>query len=413
MPRFQTVAPNEYDPVARICVIGAGLVGGSIALAAQKAGCSVTVYDVDPETSKQAAACGLTVAESPAEAVGESQVVFMAVPTETVLVVAPMIRGALRPGVIVSDVASVKTPLHGLRGLLGTTGAEVILGHPMAGSQHAGFAAARPNLFEGCTWLLCDAARPAAGRLAALLHRLGAARVIDCPADGHDTIVAVSSHLPQIAATALAASVGHAEETIANGALEVTGGGFRDSTRIAESPYTMWKPILKETSTVLVMLLNDLTERLDQAATKLAGGESLEELFAEGNKCRRAWREIQPGEASLERTPEMQPLRWRDQDSGFEAWLDSTLAWETIRTSAAKPAEHALVSARYVAHILRDSRGGEISADELNLNEGHAKAVAGALAARDLGCSYKDTWTADGIHVEGIELPGGRFLVVI
>jgi hypothetical protein len=66
-----------------------------------------------------------------------------------------------------------------------------------------------------------------------------------------------------------------------------------------------------------------------------------------------------------------------------------------------------------VAHILRDSGGGEISAGELNLSEGHAKAVAGALAARDLGCSYKDTWTADGIHVEGIELPDGRFLVVI
>ena len=182
MPKFKPVHYNEHDPVERVCVIGAGLIGGSIALVARRAGCAVTVYDTDPVACRLASNSGLTVASSPAEAVTNAQVVFLAVPAEDVFTVVPMIRAALRPGMIVTDVASVKEPLHGLRGFIGSTGADVILGHPMAGSQHAGFSAARLDIFEGCTWLLCDAnGDPAAGRLASFLLRFGASRVLDCP----------------------------------------------------------------------------------------------------------------------------------------------------------------------------------------------------------------------------------------
>lgn len=413
MPRLQPVPTDARDPIRRISVIGTGMVGGSIALTARRAGCDVTVYDIDTETCRLAASNGFRVAESPAEAVDDAHAVFLAVPTDEIFTVAPMIRGSLRPGTIVTDVASVKGPLHGLPGLLGSTGADVILGHPMAGSQHTGFAAAKSDLFDGCVWLLCDAAgTTAAGRLAALLERLGAARILDCPSVSHDTLVAVASHFPQVAASALAASIGHAETTLANGALEIAGGGFRDSTRIAESPHAMWQPILRENSALLVMLLDDLASRLGDAARTLATGGSLEKLFADGNACRQTWRNTLP--AAVQQRPEKTgdtPERWLDTTSGCHAWLDRTLAWETIRTTAKLPAEHALVTARYLARLLGDARNRD-PVKELDTGAGHARAVSAALTERGLKCSYKETWTADGLHVEGVELPDGTFIVV-
>jgi hypothetical protein len=314
---------------------------------------------------------------------------------------------------IVTDVASVKGPLQGLPGLLGATGATVVLGHPMAGSQHAGFAAARTDLFDGCVWLLCDTDDiPAAGRLTALLQRLGAGRILNCPSESHDTLVAVASHFPQIAASALAASIGHAEATLANGALEVAGGGFRDSTRIAESPYTMWQPILRENSALLVMLLDDLSDRLGGAARTLAAGASLEQLFVDGNSCRQTWRNTLPTatQQHTEKTTS-EPERWFDAASGFHAWLDRTLAWDTLRTSAQRPSEHALVSARYLAHLLRTGNPENSPIEHLNMDDGHARAIAKVLVERGVTCTYKETWTADGLHVEGIELPDGTFIV--
>ena len=414
MPKFKPVHYNEHDPIERVCVIGAGLIGGSISLAARRAGCAVTVYDTDPVACRLASDSGLTVASSPAEAVTNAQVVFLAVPAEDVFTVVPMIRAALRPGMIVTDVASVKEPLHGLRGFIGATGADVILGHPMAGSQHAGFAAARLDLFEGCTWLLCDAnGDPAAGRLASFLLRLGASRVLDCPSSSHDTLVAVASHLPQIAASALAASVGHAEATIANGALEITGGGFRDSTRIAESPYAMWQPILRANSEVLVMLLEDLADRIDLAARTLAAGESLEVLFTDGNSCRKSWRETLPVAPVNLDVSTTTPVLWRDHLSGFDAWIDGTLAWETIRTTASRPADHVLVSARFIGHLLGVDLTEHVASAAFTAPGGHAKAIVAALLTCNVDCAYKETWTADGFHVEGVELTSGRFLVVI
>ena len=414
MTKFKTVLPNEHDPIERVCVIGAGLIGGSISLAARRAGCTVTVYDTNPESCRLASISGLIVASSPAEAVFDAQVVFLAVPAEEVSAVVPMIRAALQTGVIVTDVASVKEPLHGLRGSLSTTGAAVILGHPMAGSQHYGFSAARLDLFESCTWLLCDAnGNPAAGRLASFLRRLGVARVLDCPSSGHDTLVAVASHLPQVAASALAASIGYAEVTIANGALEIAGGGFRDSTRIAESPYAMWQPILQANSAVLVMLLEDLADRLNSAARTLAAGESLEALFADGNACRQSWRNTVPVAPVVLNTPTPPPVRWRDQVSGFDAWVEGVFGWETIRTTALRPGDHVLVSARFVGHLLGVDVTNHISPARLAANGNHAKALVDTLLTCDTPCVYKETWTADGFHVEGIELASGRFLIVI
>lgn len=415
MSTFKTVTANHEHAIARVSVLGIGLVGGSIALAAKRAGCVVKVYDTSAATGEAARAEGLITVDTPAALCEDADVLFIAVPVDQVRAVAPMIRGYLEPGCIVTDVSSVKRPVQGLPGLLGEARVSTILGHPMAGSHTSGFESARADLFEGCTWLLCDAEEvPEADRLAALLLRFGVGRVLDCPTHTHDTLVAAISHLPQLAASALAATVGEAVETLANGALEIAGGGFRDSTRIAESPYAVWRPILEENRSVLAMLLEELAERLNDAAKALENWDDahLETLFAGGNACRELWRRAQPSGPTLDSGDEQStsetPL-WVDPVSGNTAWLDRSFAWETVRTSAPHPDEHALVSARYIAVLLGIDSG---HVKVLCPGSTHGEAVSMTLNAAGASVQARTTWTADGLHVEGVDLPGGRFVVV-
>ena len=352
------------------------------------------------------------MADSPGEACVGAEVVFLAVPVEQVAALAPMIRSSIDQDSIVTDVCSVKRPVQGLQGLLGSTGARVILGHPMAGSHQSGFVASRADLFSGCTWLLCDAGSGQdARRLAALLERLGAARILDCPVEVHDTVVAVVSHLPQVAASALAASIGHFEETLANGALEAAGGGFRDSTRLAESPYALWEPLMRTTSPVLAMLLEDLSARMCVAAEALRNDdmEVVEKMFRDGGSCRTVWKGAQPVRAVSVREDAVESPRWLDPVTGHSAWLDRSLAWETVRTSAQKPGEHVEATARYLAAAL----GVDPGTDAFVPAGTHASSVASYLAGLGLAATARETWTADGLHVEGVDLPDGRFIVVI
>jgi len=412
MKRFQDVSPEYRDPLHRVTVLGAGLVGGSIARSARSAGCRVVLYDADETVCAQAALEGFQVADSPGEACVGAEVVFLAVPVEQVAALAPMIRSSIDQDSIVTDVCSVKRPVQGLRGLLGSTGARVILGHPMAGSHQSGFVASRADLFSGCTWLLCDAGSGQdARRLAALLERLGAARILDCPVEVHDTVVAVVSHLPQVAASALAASIGHFEETLANGALEAAGGGFRDSTRLAESPYALWEPLMRTTSPVLAMLLEDLSARMRAAAEALRNDdmEVVEKMFRDGGSCRAVWKGAQPVGVVSVREDAVESPRWLDPVTGHSAWLDRSLAWETVRTSAQKPGEHVEATARYLAAAL----GVDPGTDAFVPAGTHASSVASYLTGLGLTATARETWTADGLHVEGVDLPDGRFIVVI
>lgn len=410
--KFQIVPPYANHPVVHVTVLGVGLVGGSIALGLRSAGYDVVVYDTDAETRSVALRQGFNVADSPAQAVARAEVVFISVPLENVQPLALMIRSSLLPGCIVTDTCSVKRPVQGLPGLLAPSGAKVILGHPMAGSHGKGFSSARKDLFQGCTWILCDAGLGRdAGRLVSLLHRLGVARVLDCPTDVHDTLVAAVSHLPQVASSALAATVGFAAGTVANGALEVAGGGFRDSTRLAESPYDLWKPILQENAPVLAMLLDDFSQRVSQAAASLRSGslEPLALMFAQGAECRDVWRASLPM-ASPAHDAIVPPMPiWTDEVSGHQAWLDRMLAWETVRTSAKLPAEHVQVSCRYLAHLL----GIPLSKVPLSSQSSHAAVAAAYLTRPGMPIVSRSTWTADGLYVEGIDLPDGRFIVVI
>ncbi|HEY8534063.1 MAG TPA: prephenate dehydrogenase/arogenate dehydrogenase family protein [Micromonospora sp.] len=222
-----------------IAVIGLGLIGGSVLHAFARAGHEVCGYDADPATRAAARAAAESspaarwrVASSIRDAVAGADVVVVAVPLPAVAAVFDELVDAGYAG-LVTDVTSVKEPVRALAADRLHRVARFIGGHPMAGRETSGFAAADPDLFTGCAWVLClDASTALADwlHLAALLTESLGARVVPATAAEHDRAVATISHVPHLLASALAATAG------ANPLAATLGAGsFRDGTRVAAS----------------------------------------------------------------------------------------------------------------------------------------------------------------------------------
>jgi prephenate dehydrogenase len=228
----------------RVAVIGLGLIGGSLLRALASAGHAVLGYDADPATramARTAAAKAPTgarwqVTGTVRDASAGADVVVLAVPLPVVGTALDELAGVGYSG-LVTDVTSVKAPVRELvtqRAQKFGRLAGYVGGHPMAGRETSGFAAADPALFHGCAWVLClepgetDLADWLT--LAGMLTALGA-RVVPTTAEEHDRAVATVSHVPHLLASALMAVAAGDPLALALGA-----GSFRDGTRVAASP---------------------------------------------------------------------------------------------------------------------------------------------------------------------------------
>jgi prephenate dehydrogenase len=206
-------------------VIGLGLIGGSLLRGLAAAGHRVTGFDADPATRALAAEAGYQVARSARDAVHAAEIAALAVPLP---VLPSVLAGLAGYDGLVTDVTSVKGPVRDLAA--GNALRRFVGGHPMAGKETSGFAAADPALFTGCTWVLALEPETDLGdwlTLAALCTTLGA-RVVPATAAEHDRAVAQVSHVPHLLAAALARQL--AGNPLA-GAL--AAGSFRDGTRVA------------------------------------------------------------------------------------------------------------------------------------------------------------------------------------
>lgn len=226
----------------RVAIAGLGLIGGSIARGLAAAGHHVTGLDA-PAVLRRARRVGAIAASAASviEAAVRSDIVFLAAPPRANL---RLLRALARAGhrAIVTDVGSVKRPICAEAVRLGL--GRFVGGHPMAGSAAAGFAASDAAFFEGRAWVLTPAAgqRPPR-RLLALIRGLGARPVVTTPAE-HDRAVAFLSHVPQIVAWALADAA--RADAVTRRHLRLAGPAYRDMTRIAGSPHTLWAQILDQ-----------------------------------------------------------------------------------------------------------------------------------------------------------------------
>ena len=233
------------DP-ERIAIVGVGLIGGSLALALRRARPAVRILgvDIDPGAREQALAeraIDEAAALEDAPFAGCDTVVLCA-PAQPLLEMLPGIAARMRPGAVLTDVCGAKERICAQ----GAAQERVVFigGHPMAGTEFRGFIAANPALFFGCTVAVCppvgardpELRKEAVRRIAELWMAAGAEQIVDVAPDAHDRAVTVASHLPYLAAAAVAQSL-HDAGADANLARELAAGGFRDTTRLAGAPH--------------------------------------------------------------------------------------------------------------------------------------------------------------------------------
>lgn len=282
----------SFDKVA---VIGLGLLGGSIGLAAAEhlPGTVTSGYDNDPVVRRRAAERGLvgTVCESAAEAVADADLVILCVPVGAMESSAREIAGTLKPGVLVSDVGSSKrTVADALARTL--PGHAVIPAHPVAGTEHSGPDAGFAALFHHrwCIVTPPDQADPA--QVAALVEfwRALGAMVEVMDVEHHDRVLAVTSHIPHLIAYTIVGTASDLEEVTRSEVIKFSAGGFRDFTRIAASDPIMWRDVfLNNRDAVLEMLDLFLTDlAMIREAIRAGDGETMFDVFTRTRAIRRS-----------------------------------------------------------------------------------------------------------------------------
>lgn len=235
----------------QITVIGTGLIGGSFALAAKKAGFRGKILGCDRKPvlarAKKLGAIDVAIAD-PVAACQGSDLVVLATPVGGIIELIEKLAPHLSPEALLTDVGSTKSEvMRAAQRAFGADAATRFLGgHPMAGKENSGIAFADAKLFSGAVWFLTprNDLSPRAGKIAAfstLLRKMGA-KIIALGAAEHDRLCAWISHVPQMVSTALAAAL--VEEYGPKAPLLEAGGrALREMTRIAASPYSMWRDI--------------------------------------------------------------------------------------------------------------------------------------------------------------------------
>jgi prephenate dehydrogenase len=253
----------------RVVIIGTGLIGTSIALALRERDATVWLADADPAAARLAADLGAG-ALLPAELAEPADVAVIAVPPAAVAATLAEAQNA-RLARCYTDVASVKQLPAAQAAEHGCDLASYVPGHPLAGREKHGPAAARADLFLGRTWALCplpETSDEATAAVTALVLACGAVPVLT-DAASHDRWVALISHAPHLVSAAMAARL----EAAPPQALDLAGQGLRDVTRIAAGDTGLWTQILSANAAPVAEVLAAVAADLAEAARMLAEGE--------------------------------------------------------------------------------------------------------------------------------------------
>jgi prephenate dehydrogenase len=265
-----------------VLVVGAGLIGTSVALALRAKGTEVWVSDRDEATARLAADLGAgTVVPDLRDAKGIADIAVLAVPPAAVAAA----LGRLQEWAVAdvyTDVASVKELPVRMARELGCDLRSYVPGHPLAGRERHGPAAARADLFLGRTWALCPLAETspdAMDAVTSVVAACGADPVRTNPAT-HDRWVALVSHAPHLVAAAMAARL--AGPAVSADALLLAGQGLRDVTRIAAGDSALWRQILLANAGPVAEVVAAVAEDLAETARALATSEDVTGLLDRG-----------------------------------------------------------------------------------------------------------------------------------
>lgn len=273
----------------RLAIVGLGLLGGSVGLAARERGLARKVVGVGRradtlEVARRRGAVDEGVMD-PGQAFEGADLVVLATPIATMPVILRGAAARLSPGALLTDVGSVKTSLaENLPGLL-PEGVSYVGAHPMAGSHLRGVEHARADLFQGAACVVTATPgtdREAVERVTGFWQALGA-RVLERDPASHDQEVAWVSHLPH----ALAFAFAHALRSAPAAAAELRASGFRDFTRIAQSDPELWADILVTNRKAMAGPLQAMADHLSRFARLLETGEaeSLERFLGEAREA--------------------------------------------------------------------------------------------------------------------------------
>ncbi len=284
----------------RMAVIGCGLIGSSICLAARAEGVVGEIVAADCDPWVRARANELTLADricaDAAEAVDGADLVVLATPVGAIAEVAQAVAPSLAAGATLTDVGSVKAAVAAAMSAAAAARRDVFVvpGHPIAGTEQSGPDAGFATLFKDRWTILTPAASndrgydAAVARLAEFWRALGSnVEVMD--ETHHDLVLAVTSHLPHLIAYNIVGTAADLEAVTRSEVMKYSAGGFRDFTRIAASDPVMWRDIFLNNREAVLQVLSRFTDDLQTLADAIArsDGAALETLFTRTREIRR------------------------------------------------------------------------------------------------------------------------------
>jgi prephenate dehydrogenase len=291
-----TVQPVSAVPVRNLVVIGLGLIGGSLAKGARERGVCSQVWGVARSEEVCARAKELGIVDEAATSIGEfasrlgvGDVIFIAVPTLSVKRVLEEAKSCISADVTITDGASVKgSVLQDVQDVYGVVPPQIVLGHPIAGSEKSGVEAANPNLYVKHRVILTPT--PETGvehlqRVTQLWQAVGA-EVLQLKVIEHDEILGATSHLPHAIAFSLVDTLAHDSQN--QNIFRYAAGGFRDFTRIASSDAVMWRDIMLANDRAIIKAIDLFSANLARLRTAVEqnDAQTLLDIFSRAKAAR-------------------------------------------------------------------------------------------------------------------------------
>lgn len=291
---------NSSDPAfGAIAIVGVGLIGGSLGMAARKKGLARRVIGIGRSEAKLMRAKILGAVDEYTldleHGARDADLVIICTPVRTVAPTLARMAANLKKGAIITDVGSTKREIVREASRVTPSGRSFVGGHPMAGSEQAGVERARADLFQDATYVITNTDETdleALGKLTGFAEALGARVEVMSPEE-HDAAVAIISHLPHAMSAALLHLAADAQRQSGK-IFRLAAGSFRDLTRISDSPPEIWSDICATNPDFIMESVKGLREMLDAFAAALEARDdaAVQKFFEAAREIREAYQRI-------------------------------------------------------------------------------------------------------------------------